>query len=236
MNVLEIRRPLVFPKTLQIGEAQRHLRLVKFSLNPIEDTALGRDAETSLAPHRTTNRAQCSPFPPMSLDIEECYRKYGPMVRRRCQALLKDPQLAADLTQDVFVQVLRKQASLQDKGLSSLFYRIATNLCLNHIRDASRRPGVVHDDTLHKIAVAQGALGQRVEAKSMLQALFRDNIEDYGATAVLHWVDGMTHKEVAEALGMSVSGVRKRLAKIQAKVQECFPEETTPCEQRGSLA
>ena len=38
--------------------------------------------------------------------------------------------------------------------------------------------------------------------------------------AVLHYVDGMTLEETAEAVGLSVSGVRKRLRSLKSKVKE----------------
>ncbi len=44
--------------------------------------------------------------------------------------------------------------------------------------------------------------------------------------AVMHWVDGMTHEEVAREFGMSVSGVRKRLRQLQARIRQ--PEEVLP--------
>jgi RNA polymerase sigma-70 factor (ECF subfamily) len=38
--------------------------------------------------------------------------------------------------------------------------------------------------------------------------------------AVLHFVDGMTLEETADAVGLSVSGVRKRLRGLQAKIRD----------------
>ena len=42
------------------------------------------------------------------LDVEAAYRRYGPMVRRRCQRLLGEPEAARDATQDVFVRLVRQ--------------------------------------------------------------------------------------------------------------------------------
>jgi RNA polymerase sigma-70 factor (ECF subfamily) len=38
----------------------------------------------------------------LALDIEQFYRRYGPMVLRRCERLLRDPEKAADAMHDVF--------------------------------------------------------------------------------------------------------------------------------------
>ena len=42
----------------------------------------------------------------MAIDVEAAYRRYGPMVLRRCRQMLRDEQQATDAMQDVFVQLL----------------------------------------------------------------------------------------------------------------------------------
>ena len=74
----------------------------------------------------------------MKIDVEAWYRKYGAMVLRRCRKLLKDEQLAVQAMQDVFVKLLDYQARLKDEYPSSLLYRMATNTCLNIIRDEKK--------------------------------------------------------------------------------------------------
>lgn len=141
------------------------------------------------------------------------------MVQRRCEQLLRDPALASDTMQDVFVTLCKKQKDLEDRGLSSLLYRMATNLSLNQIRKRKSRSEDAKSDVLLQIAIADEALGSRSEARSLLQRLFSQEPSEIGVTAVLHWVDGMTLKEVAQAQQLSVSGVRKRLAKIKENMR-----------------
>ena len=88
----------------------------------------------------------------MAVDVEAFYRKYGPMVLRRCRTLLRDEDMALDAMQDVFVQVLRRQESLHDAAPSSLLYRIATNVCLNAIRKKKRGPMNAEDTMIMQIA------------------------------------------------------------------------------------
>ena len=69
------------------------------------------------------------------MNFEMLYEKYGPMVLRRCRRLLRDEDRALDAMQDVFVRVLQNQGRLHATYPSNLLYRIATNVCLNRIRD-----------------------------------------------------------------------------------------------------
>jgi len=157
------------------------------------------------------------------MDVEALYRKYGPMVMRRCRQLLRDEDEALDATQDVFVQVLRHQRRLKAEYPSSLLYRIATNLSLNRIRDRRRRPETPGEEFLQQVADAD-EVEPRLEARSMLATLFGQQRESTRTMAVLHYVDGMTLEQVADEVGMSVSGVRKRLRSLRASLGELMEE------------
>lgn len=155
----------------------------------------------------------------MAIDVEAAYRRYGPMVLRRCRHMLRDEQQATDAMQDVFVQLLRNLERLEDRGLSSLLYRISTNVCLNRIRSSRRRPEDAQSDLLARIADAGGD-ESRTEARAMLDRVLGREPISTTTIAVLHLHDGMTLQEVADAVGLSVSGVRKRLRKLKASLQE----------------
>lgn len=159
----------------------------------------------------------------MSVDVEELYRKYGPMVFRRCFALLKDESLAEDAAQDVFVRVLNRRDSLRAEYPCSLLYRIATNVSLNALRSRRRSRTTGDPDLLDAIASSEDLQGG-VAARGLLDFIFRSDSEDPARTstrtiAVLHYVDGLTLEETAEIAGMSVSGVRKRLRVLKDRVR-----------------
>jgi RNA polymerase sigma factor (sigma-70 family) len=153
-----------------------------------------------------------------SLDVEELYRRYGPMVLRRCRWMLRDESWARDAMQDVFVQLLRRPVMAVEHP-SSLLHRISTNVCLNHLRSRKRRPEDADDDLLLRIASAEDH-GRRIEAISVLDRLFGREKESTRTIAVMHLLDGFTLEEVARETGLSVSGVRKRLRALRAHVRE----------------
>lgn len=152
------------------------------------------------------------------------------MVQRRCEQLLRDPALASDTMQDVFVALCKKHQDLEDRGLSSLLYRMATNLSLNQLRKKKHRSEDAKSELLGQIASADEKLAARSEARNLISKLFSSEQQEFGVTAVLHWVDGMTLKEVAEAQNLSVSGVRKRLAKIKENMVALQEREAQPAE------
>lgn len=159
----------------------------------------------------------------MSIDVEQAYAQYGPMVLRRCRRLLKDEELAVDAMQDCFVRLLGSAGRLSDDGLSSLLWRIATNVCLNRLRGQRRHPETRSEALLQSIAgwdeTEARTLGGRVLAR-----VFASEPDSTRTIAVLHLVDGMTLEEVAREVGLSVSGVRKRLRKVRARAESLGAE------------
>lgn len=153
----------------------------------------------------------------MAVDVQALYSQFGPMVLRRCRKLLGDEDQALDAMHDVFVLLLRNDARLDGAAPASLLLRMATNVCLNRIRGAGRRPEDSGDDVLAQIACADDAESRSL-ARSLLAKVFGRELDSTRAIAVMHLVDGMTLEEVAREVGLSVSGVRKRLRSLKANV------------------
>lgn len=151
----------------------------------------------------------------MAIDVDAYYRKYGAMVHRRCRFMLRDDEAALDAMQDVFVELLRRQNDLVHSAPSSLLYTIATNVCLNRIRRSKRRPETRDDEILLTIAGDEGP-EDRTLTGHFLNRLFDRHPESTRTIAVLHYVDGLTLEETAQRVGLSVSGVRKRLRQLRA--------------------
>lgn len=155
----------------------------------------------------------------MAIDVEQLYTRYGPMVLRRCRGLLRSEAEAVDAMHDVFVQLLRRKDRLDPTASASLLYRVATNVCLNRIRSRTRRREDPEEDLVWRIAAASSA-DRALEARALLDRLLEREPTSSGTIAVLHLCDGLTLEEVASEVGMSVSGVRKRLRRLQERLRE----------------
>jgi RNA polymerase sigma-70 factor (ECF subfamily) len=156
----------------------------------------------------------------MAIDIEQLYRDHGPMVLRRCQRLLRDEAKAVDAMHDVFVEMLKRKDVLDNRAPAGLLLTTATHLCLNRLRTLRRKPEDQDDEVLHKVASFghEQNTEERTLARRVLDRLFNTQPESTRLIAVLHYVDRLTLEEVAAEVGMSVSGVRKRLRNLQASL------------------
>lgn len=149
------------------------------------------------------------------IDVEALYRRFGPMVLRRCRRLLRNEDDAMEVAQEVFVSLVRHKRRLDDRFPSALLFRMATNLCLNRIRDRRHDPALPGDEVLHRIAAWKD-----LDAPLFLDALFRREPVSTRTMAVVYFVDGFTHEQVARLTGLSVSGVRKRLRGLRERLEE----------------
>lgn len=149
-------------------------------------------------------------------EIEHYYRKYGPMVLRRCRFLLKTEDRALDAMQEVFMKLLSNRKNLVSQYPSTLLYKMATNVCLNMIKAENNRRLDNDSDILAKIACA-GSFEDKLMVNELLDKIFMREPVSTKEIAVMHYVDGLTLEETAELSGLSVSGVRKRLRRLREK-------------------
>lgn len=164
------------------------------------------------------NRKKMLNMSSQEIDIKECYLRYGPMVLRRCRYLLQNEEKALDAMQEVFAKLLVNRKKFKDQFLSSLLYKIATNLCLNIIRDERKHEAVYGDEFLMEIAAFDPS-EHRTNIRDLLDRIFKTEKKLTREIAVYHWVDGMTLQEVADETGMSLSGVRKRISELRRRIE-----------------
>jgi RNA polymerase sigma factor (sigma-70 family) len=134
---------------------------------------------------------------------------YAGAIWRRSFTILKNEAVALDVAQEVFVRCLRHKDELRaGRELLGWLYRVATNLCLNHLRDQKTRRLEIAE------ATPQTPRDDDFTARLMIAAILRDLDRRSQELAVYVLVDGMTHVEAAEVAGVSERTVRNCLARF----------------------
>ena len=143
--------------------------------------------------------------------LTELYRTYGPYIHARCCRLLGDRAAAEDATQETFMRVHRHLDRAPD-GREALawIYRIATNYCLNEIRDRKLRP-----EPADALPEPRAESLERVLAnRELAERIVRRSPEKLRVVAWLHHVDGLDQGEVARVLDISRRTVVNRIAEF----------------------
>jgi RNA polymerase sigma-70 factor (ECF subfamily) len=145
--------------------------------------------------------------------LAQLYRRYGPTIYARCRRILQDEAAAEDATQETFLRVLRHLARTpDDREVLTWIYRIATNHCLNMLRDARRRPAALP-------AAPATSPEQSLADRDFVVRLLRSVPRKLAAVAWMHHVEGMPQGEVALVLGVSRRTVVNRLADFAGRVR-----------------
>jgi RNA polymerase sigma factor (sigma-70 family) len=134
---------------------------------------------------------------------------YSQKVYALCYRILRDPEEAKDMAQEVFVRVYSKRKSFQ--GRSSLYtwiYRIAFNMCLSHLK--RRRPPLVPLDRVESRLVAEetGNGAGYAQLERQLAAALESLPPRQRAVFAMRFHDKMSFKEIAEATGTSMGAAK----------------------------
>ena len=150
------------------------------------------------------------------INVKELYTQYGPLVIRRCQYLLKNKQEAYDAAQDVFVQLLRRKNLIKNNNLSGYIYKTASNICLNKLRKQNKLNFISNQKILTNIPVKEN-FENFIHSKLTVESILKNEKELNRNILTLHYIKQLTLLETGKIIGMSVSGIRKRLRKMKKK-------------------
>jgi RNA polymerase sigma-70 factor (ECF subfamily) len=152
--------------------------------------------------------------------FEQVYRTHAPRLFGLACRLVGRAD-AEDLLQEIFLTAYRKLE--QYKGESTLgtwLFRLATNLCLDHLRSRGARLTKMTDtmDDEREAGVASGPIGgtvDRVDLERAIAAL----PPGYRTAFVLHDVEGFGHREIADALGVSEGTSKSQLHRARLRLR-----------------
>lgn len=145
-------------------------------------------------------------------EVTDLYRQWGAALYRRCLKLLGDDAAAQDATQEVFLRLIRQADRLvPGDGYLGWIYRVATNHCLNRLRD-DRRLALFDPDNLPVLGT-DGAASSLPDRDLSVRILRRFDDETQ-TIAVLSLCDGLSRDEVADVLGISRKTVGRKLERF----------------------
>lgn len=144
--------------------------------------------------------------------------RYGDHVRRVLGRILGPVPEVADLHQEVFLRAIRHAHRLRDaRSLSGWLATVAVNAARTHLRRAARRRWLglaPRRDDVPDVGVSRD--DDAAEALRRTYQVLADMRTDERIAFALRFVDGMALADVAEATGVSLATVKRRLAAAQS--------------------
>jgi RNA polymerase sigma-70 factor, ECF subfamily len=153
------------------------------------------------------------------------YRRFARVVHGIVVAAA-GPADAEDLTQEVFMKVHDKIASVRDAhALPGWICTVARHAAVDHTRGRSRRPRSLH---LVEEPVDPTVKETNLEAREFFEhvlAVIRSLPESYRETLVLRLVEGLTGPQIAARTGMTHGSVRVNLSRGMAQLRPLLAEK-----------
>jgi RNA polymerase sigma-70 factor, ECF subfamily len=156
--------------------------------------------------------------------FEALYRAHAGRLFGLLTRMTGSAQDAEDLLQDVFVHAHRKLASFRgESSLGTWLYRLAVNQCLDHLRGKQTRMARATDSLDAEDAAEPAAV-----LPALPEAIARIDLEraiaqlPHGCRTafVLHDVEGLDHREVGAALGISEGTSKSQVHKARMKLRQ----------------
>lgn len=143
------------------------------------------------------------------------YRAHGHAVLGRARRLLGSDEEARDVLQEIFTGMLDGKTTFRgESAVTTWLYSATTHGCLNRLRNAKTRARLLAVETRSEVAG-----GADAESALLVRQLLARVPSDLAQVAIHHYVDEMTHEEIAEVLGCSrrhVGDLLERLRKETA--------------------
>lgn len=148
-------------------------------------------------------------------EVAVLYRRYFPLLLRKCRRMLGETAAAQDTAQETFTRLWQQRATLQGAdAVVAWLYTTSTRLAIDRLRSPRTRVEEAAD------VEDPGAEPERIaHARRVLlrvsEALGREELE----LLVLARLDGLTQPEIARLQGSSERTVRRRLAELDDHLQ-----------------
>ena len=150
--------------------------------------------------------------------VRALYERYAPRVYAVVRRIAGDDDLAQDYAQEAWIRAIRALPTFRgDARFSTWLHRIAVNAALQAARKAqtrSKRRTEMPEQVPVGPARSDALLEERLE-----EAMDRLP-EGMRRVLILHDVEGYTHEEIGEALGVASGTSKSQLSKARAKMRE----------------
>lgn len=159
------------------------------------------------------------------------------MVYNTSLGIVQHAEEAADVSQDVFVQVFESIAQFKgDAKFSTWLYRIAVTKSLDHLRKKKRKKRFAYVQSLFGLNDEElptitenpffhpGVLLEQKENAAILMQAISQLPENQKSAFVLHKMEGLSYLEVAEVMECSLSSVESLMHRAKLNLKKLLKE------------
>jgi len=169
------------------------------------------------------------------MTFEEIYKAYSERILNLVYRMISNEEVARDLTQDIFIKIYRNLSTFNRQSqLYTWIHAITVNHVLNYLKQEKRARWlhVMNDDALEVIrskGIEPSFLGEigPIPADKAMEQYERANIvwmavqslsPRYRIPLILYHYEGISYKEIAEMMKLSMSAVESRIHRAKKQL------------------
>jgi len=179
-----------------------------------------REAPDATAEEALVRRAQAGD----RAAFRSLYQAYQDRVFATAYRIAGDREVAADLTQEVFVKVFEELPGFRfGSRFSTWLYRVAANHAINKASETARHARLNERVARERPSTAPATppVHDRFADERIQRALDGLSVK-LRVVTVLRYLEGLSYEEIAEALELSVGTVKSRLFLAHATLKEAL--------------
>lgn len=154
----------------------------------------------------------------MAPKTETVWVEFSNQLKRFILGRISDPSLADDILQEVFVKIHSRIDTLRDDSkIRTWIYQITRNTIIDYYRSRKITLEIPEDiDESHKDPLDTPSQ----ELSFGLEDMIKELPEKYGQALMLTEFQGLPQREVAQKLGISVSGAKSRVQRARRMLKD----------------
>ena len=157
----------------------------------------------------------------MTPTLENIWHEFAVKLGQFIRTRVADPATAEDILQDVFVKIQGRINTLEDPAkLQGWLYLIARNAIIDHYR--TRKETTEVPETLPAEPPENDT--EMEDLKAAFRRMIYSLPEPYRDALVLTEFEGLTQKELADRLGISLSGAKSRVQRGRGQLKRMLDE------------
>lgn len=167
--------------------------------------------------------------------FQEIYNEFSKPLYNLVLKMMKHPQEAEDIVQDIFVHLFRKLRQYRfESAFSTWIYRVSVNHCLNVIKQRNRRTEKSRELASESVVMSIVDLDEKLDwsvSKEVVTKTLYELPDHYRMVLLLRYYQEFSYDEIASILGKNLNTIKTWIRRAHQQFEERF-KEVEPNENR----
>lgn len=144
-------------------------------------------------------------------------RQFEPLIYKVCNLYTRDPEDLKDLFQEIILQAWSAYPRFRNESAAGTWlYRVALNTAITHKRKQKNKPQLSNELPIDIEDKNQNSLTEEYKLMQQLIAA----LPALDKALVLLYMEDRSHAEIADIMGISISNVGTRIARIKERLRK----------------